>query len=85
MKMLNYFVVYAIRANIKNKLAEKWNKDNDIIELAGIEYTVIGLRKKIIKYNIYEWYLENFRSSKSFNNSLKSYFQAILTIIIIAK
>ena len=72
MKMLNYFVVYAIRANIKNKLAEKWNKDNDIIELAGIEYTVIGLRKKIIKYNIYEWYLENFRSSKSFNNSLKS-------------
>ena len=33
MKMLNYFVVYAIRANIKNKLAEKWNKDNDIIEL----------------------------------------------------
>lgn len=37
-----------VKKNDFEKLAEKWNKDNDIKELAGIEYTVIGLRKKII-------------------------------------
>ena len=48
-----------VKENDFEKLAEKWNKDNDIKESAGIEYTVIGLRKKIINRmldNIQRWY-----------------------------
>ena len=48
-----------VKENDFEKLAQKWNKDNDIKELTGIEYTVIGIRKKIINImldNIQRWY-----------------------------
>lgn len=40
-------------------LADIWNKDNNMKEWAGIEYTVVGLRKKIINVmlnNMQQWY-----------------------------
>lgn len=48
-----------IKENDFEKMAEKWNEDNEMKKLAGIEYTVTGLRKRIIGRmlgNIQSWY-----------------------------
>ncbi len=40
-------------------LAKKWNQDNNMKELAGVEYTVTGIRKKVINRmleNFMNWY-----------------------------
>lgn len=48
-----------VNLNNFETLANKWNTDNNMKEWAGIEYTVLGLRKKIINVmldNIQKWY-----------------------------
>ena len=48
-----------IKENNFEVLVEKWNEDNEIKESTGIEYTVTGLRKLIIRImieKIQKWY-----------------------------
>lgn len=47
------------KENSFEALAKKWNKDNDMKRWEGVEYTVVGLRKKVINVmldNIQSWY-----------------------------
>lgn len=66
------------KTNCYEAVAKQWNINNNMKELAGVEYTVTGLRKKVMNLlldNMREWYNihSSFKACEELNLNYKDY------------
>jgi len=71
------------KANSYEALAKQWNINNNMKEWAGVEYTVTGLRKKVMNLlldNMREWYNIHspFKACEELNLNYKDYSPKIM-------